>query len=74
MAQDQTNDWPMCIAGENACPPEEIGGSYGFKDFVEIMANPKHEQFKETYLWFGGPFDLRRFDVNSANAKIRRLR
>ena len=71
---DQTNDWTMCIAGENACPPEDVSGSYGFKEFVEIMANPKHEQYAETYRWFGGPFDQRGFDVNSANARIRRLR
>ena len=71
---DQTNDWPMCIAGENACPPEDVGGSYGFKEFVEIMANPKHEQHAEMYRWFGGPFDQRGFDVNSANARIRCLR
>jgi hypothetical protein len=49
LAPDQTNDWPMCIAGRNACPSEDVGGSYVFKEFVEIMANPKHEQYKETY-------------------------
>ena len=43
-------------------------------EFVEIMANPKHEQHAEMYRWFGGPFDQRGFDVNSANARIRRLR
>lgn len=43
-------------------------------EFVEIMANPKHEQHAEMYRWFGGPFDQRGFDVNSANARIRCLR
>lgn len=27
------NDWPLCLAGENACPPEDVGGTGGNADF-----------------------------------------
>ena len=53
---DQTNDWPMCIAGENACPPEDIGGSYGFKEFVEIMANPKVQEVDKVIQRWSTPY------------------
>jgi len=71
---NQNNDWPVCIAGENACPPEDVGGSYGYEEFLEIMSDPAHEEYTNMYRWCGGPFDPRGFDVNSANARIRRLR
>lgn len=38
------NDWPMCMAGKNACPPEDVGGPPGYMDFLEAMHNPTHER------------------------------
>ncbi|MCC7227280.1 MAG: plasmid pRiA4b ORF-3 family protein [Burkholderiaceae bacterium] len=71
---NESNDWPVCIAGENACPPEDVGGVGGYEDFVEIITDPTHEDYLSMYRWCGGPFDPSGFDVNSANARIRRLR
>jgi hypothetical protein len=74
LAPDQTNDWPMCIAGANACPPEDVGGPLAYAGFVEIMSNPHHAEYLEMFCWHGGPFDPSGFDVNSANARLKRLR
>lgn len=68
------NDWPMCLAGENACPPEDVGGEPGYMDFVEAMRNPAHEQHADYWRWWGGPFDAKAFSINAANLAIRRLR
>jgi hypothetical protein len=27
---DEGNNWTQCIAGENACPPEDVGGIGGY--------------------------------------------
>jgi hypothetical protein len=71
---NQTNYWPMCIAGENACPPEDVGGPSGYTEFLDILNDPSHAQHADLFHWVGGPFDPRSFDVNSANARIGRIR
>ncbi|SEK22254.1 pRiA4b ORF-3-like protein [Roseateles sp. YR242] len=68
------NNWAMCLAGENACPPEDVGGPPGYMDFLEAMRNPVHEQHLNYWRWWGGPFDPTGFSVNAANMAIRKLR
>ena len=74
MAPTPYNDWPLCLTGENACPPEDIGGPSGFADFVQSMADPEDDDHFENWNWYGGPFDPKGFDVNTTNARIRNLR
>lgn len=73
-AQEGRNDWPMCLAGENACPPEDVGGPPGYLDFLEAMHNPTHEQHADYWCWWGGPFDAKAFSINIANLAMRKLR
>lgn len=68
------NDWPMCLAGENACPPEDVGGPPGYMDFLEAMHDLAHEQHADHWRWWGGPFDATAFSINAANIAIRKLR
>lgn len=65
---------PICLAGENACPPEDVGGVTGYADFVEALANPKHEQHNDYRTWVGGIFDPTGFDVNAVNARLWAIR
>lgn len=65
---------PMCVAGANACPPEDIGGPPGYMQFLEAILDPGHPDHAEMWEWWGGPFDPAGFDLNSANALIKRLR
>src|SRR5436190_5039094 len=60
---------PVCLGGENACPPEDCGGIPGFYNFVEAMRNPKHPQHEELKEWYGGEWDGVRFDLNETNAE-----
>ena len=36
--------YPLCVEGERACPPEDVGGIYGYQEYLEAMADPKHER------------------------------
>ncbi len=64
----------QCIDGENACPPEDVGGSGGYAEFLEAIVDPRHEEHQNYLTWVGGRFDPTRFDreaVNRALAKIK---
>jgi len=64
----------VCVDGQNACPPEDCGGTGGFTELLEILADPDHEE-REHYLgWVGGLFDPTAFDLASVNAELQRLR
>ena len=60
----------VCIGGENACPPEDVGGAPGYEDFLAALAdpnNPEHDDLKE---WIGGSFDPAAFDVDAVNQRL----
>lgn len=45
--------YPRCTEGARACPPEDVGGIYGYADCVAALANPRHEQHEEYSEWVG---------------------
>ncbi|XZE20681.1 plasmid pRiA4b ORF-3 family protein [Pirellulaceae bacterium SH449] len=63
--------YPVCLEGENACPPEDVGGVNGYADFLEAIADPNHEQHEDLVQW-GGKFDPMHFDAVKTTNKIRR--
>lgn len=73
-ADPDRNTWPMCIAGANACPPEDVGGPSGYMDFVQAMRDPAHEEHLAMWRWHGGPFDPTAFSLNDTNQAIKRAR
>jgi hypothetical protein len=66
--------FPICVAGQRACPPEDCGGPWGYSDFVETIANPDHRRHEETLEWVGGEFDPEKFDLEAVNNELRRVR
>lgn len=64
----------LCAAGQRACPPEDVGGVWGYEEFLRVIADAKHEQHIDMLSWVGGIFDPEGFDVNSANVRIRKLK
>jgi Plasmid pRiA4b ORF-3-like protein len=64
----------VCTAGENACPPEDVGGEPGYETFLEAIADPHHEQHEELQDWLGYPFDPNAFDLNAVNQRLARIK
>ena len=57
--------YPRCIEGARACPPEDCGGVWGYKNLLKILNNPRHEEYKESKEWAGRAghdFDATKFD------------
>lgn len=59
-----------CLAGENACPPEDCGGPYGYPNLVAILADPRHDEHDEIREWIGDDFDPLRFDLALINRRL----
>lgn len=62
--------YPVGVAGERACPPEDCGGVWGYADFLEAIRDPKHEEHEETLEWVGGEFDPDAFNVDELNGRL----
>ncbi len=65
---------PVCLAGANACPPEDCGGISGYDNLLEILADPgdpEHESMKD---WLGYDFDSTEFDLKLTNDLLSRLK
>jgi hypothetical protein len=64
--------YPLCLEGERACPPEDVGGVWGYADFVEAIQNPENEQHEEMLEWVGRKFNPEAFNPATATKKMRR--
>jgi hypothetical protein len=71
---EQGAKYPVCIAGQRACPPEDCGGPWGYSDFVETITNPDHRRHEEMLEWVGGEFDPEGFNLEAVNSELRRMR
>lgn len=43
--------YPRCLDGHRACPPEDVGGTGGYEDFLKIIFNPNHPERKRMLEW-----------------------
>jgi len=66
---DPTLQYPRCIAGERRTPPEDVGGTPGYEDYLEAIADPEHEEHENMLRW-RGPFDPESFSAEEANSRL----
>jgi hypothetical protein len=69
---DPAAKYPLCVEGESACPPEDVGGVWGYADFVAAISDPDHDQHDELLEWVGGAFDPDKFHAGLASSRMRR--
>ena len=66
--------YPVCVKGKRACPPEDVGGVWGYEGFLEAIRNPDHSEHEMYVEWIGGEFDPEEFDLDETNEILRDLR
>jgi Plasmid pRiA4b ORF-3-like protein len=49
--------YPRLLSAKGRCPPEDVGGTWGYAQYLEAMADPKHERHAEMVDWRGPDFD-----------------
>lgn len=45
-------DYPRLLDASGACPPEDIGGPWGYQEAREALADPNHERHAEMVEWW----------------------
>ncbi len=60
----------ICMDGERACPPEDVGGVPGYFEFCKALQDPTHEDHESYMDWSGGNFDSEQFDSDSVNWEL----
>ena len=63
-------DLPFLLEATSRCPPEDIGGPWGYKEFLEAIADPNHERRAEFKEFFGTHFDPNAVDIKSIEESL----
>ena len=56
--------YPRLIDAAGRCPPEDVGGPWGYREFLDAIADPNHQEHAERLQWIG-----RNFDPNGVDAE-----
>lgn len=64
----------ICTAGENACPPEDVGSVSGYFEFLAAIKDPTHEEHHSMLNWIGYDFDPGAFDIDHVNAMLAHIK
>jgi hypothetical protein len=64
----------VCLDGGGARPLEDVGGTGGYEEYLETLADPLHEEHDNYLVWVGYKFDPSVFNVAADNAALQRVR
>ena len=71
LSADPNVAYPNCLAGKLCCPPEDVGGTWGYYDFLEKIKDENHPDHEEMMEWAGDDFDPDYFSVEDVNQALR---
>ena len=71
---DPETIYPVCIAGEMACPPEDCGGIPGYHELLEAIRDPGHERHEEMLEWLEEGWNPEHFSIEAVNRRLQKKR
>jgi hypothetical protein len=66
--------YPICLAGKRAGPPEDCGGVRGYYGLLQALQDPRHPDHDQMLEWMGAPFAAEAFDLDEVNERLSRFR
>ena len=74
---DKEADSPVCVEGENECPPEDVGGVRGYEQMAECFVSGTEKENKEYKGWLGlkpkENWDPGYFNLRETNTRLARI-
>ena len=67
LSSTEVQSVPNCLDGARACPPEDVGGPFGYLELLEAIADTTHERHTEFVGWIGEDFASGHFSVQEVN-------
>jgi hypothetical protein len=64
--------YPICLEGERACPPEDVGGVQGYDAFLQAIQDKSHEEREAMFEWVDGWFDPEEFDPVTSTKSMKK--
>ena len=61
------------VDAKRSCPPEDVGGPYGYAEFLEAIADPKNDRHDELLEWAGPNFDPGKVDKKRIESQLESL-
>lgn len=74
---DPQKQYPVCVKGKRRCPPEDVGGPYGYSEFLETISDPENPERQEMIEWAVGEdgiFDPEEFNLEDLNEVLKDFR
>jgi Plasmid pRiA4b ORF-3-like protein len=65
--------YPRLLEVKGRCPPEDVGGPWGYQKYLEAMADSQHERHAEMVQWRGPDFDPKVVDVTGIEKELAKL-
>jgi hypothetical protein len=65
--------YPRLIEASGRCPPEDVGGPWGYAEFLEALTDPEHEQHADMRRWIGEDFDPRQVPGDLLAERVEKL-
>ena len=70
VAGNSGSERPLCLGGGRHRPPEDCGGPPRYRNFLEAIRDPGHEEHDAMLEWVGGSFDAEAFYLASVNRML----
>ena len=73
MPKEDGEMYPRCLKARRACPPEDVGGIWGYEQFLAAMSDPTHEERESYMMWWGGEYNPDDVDVEEINEMLQNI-
>lgn len=64
---EDANGVPVCLDGDRACPPEDVGGPPGYQHMLKVLANPSHPEYRDYCQFIPDDYEPDWFDLDDVN-------
>jgi hypothetical protein len=65
-------EYPICVDGGWACPPEDVGGTAAYNEFLEAIRDPEHEEHEAAIESLGRQYDAEFFSARETTKTMRK--